>query len=79
MKLVDGWHKILLRAWSMWLVYLGIAFQILEGLLPYLDEYSFRVPRWVFILLTVIILAGAAYARVTPQPKLHQENSDADR
>ncbi|QPC91462.1 hypothetical protein [Mesorhizobium sp. INR15] len=67
--LVRDWHAILLRAWSMRLMYLAFAFQVFEGLLPYIDEGSFGIPHGLFTFLTMTILIGAAWARVTPQPQ----------
>ncbi|UVK46797.1 hypothetical protein BPNPMPFG_002507 [Mesorhizobium sp. AR07] len=78
MRLVDGWHKILLRAWSVRLIALGFGFQVLEALLPFIDEDSLGIPHKAFVWLTMVILIGAIWARLTPQPKSLPENSDAD-
>ncbi|WP_198031389.1 hypothetical protein [Mesorhizobium sp. LSJC255A00] len=79
LNLIDGWHRILFKAWSARLLYLGFAFQVLEQLLPYVDEDSFGISPKAFRLVTVVILVGAVWARVMPQPEIHLENVNADR
>lgn len=76
MRLVDGWHKILFRAWSARLMYLSFVFQVLEAALPYYEDIL-PIPPIAFRLLTLVVLIGAVWARVTPQPKTLPEKHRA--
>ncbi len=79
-RLVDDWHRILFRAWSVRLMLLGFAFQVLEALLPYFDPDSYGIPPDVFRFATIAILVGAAWARISPQPQsLPEKQANADQ
>ncbi|WP_292363019.1 hypothetical protein [Mesorhizobium sp.] len=79
MKLVDQWHHILLKAWSCRLIALGFLFQVLEQLLPYFDPDSYGIPPTIFRWAAIIILVGAVWARVIPQPQMNLEITNANQ
>lgn len=46
MRLIENWHRVLLRAWSVWCIYLAIAIKLATECLPYIGEV---VPWWLSI------------------------------
>ena len=62
MKLLDNWRDVLLRAWSMKAIGFAAFLEIASNVVPVLSDY---IPWWV----TVIVLAGAAGARLIKQPE----------
>jgi|KBSSwiStaDraftv2_1062776.scaffolds.fasta_scaffold1554799_2 hypothetical protein len=60
MKLLDNWWTVLKKAWSVRLMALAAILQLLQTLVPYVDEF---LPRW----LTVAILVAAFISRFVSQ------------
>lgn len=60
MKFVPGWRRVLLRAQSMWAVYLALAFEVAANALPYVSD---KLPWWVPLL----VLAAAPFLRIRDQ------------
>lgn len=67
MKLVKGWRRVLLRAESMWCVYVAGILEAASNALPYVAD---RLPWWV----PVAVLCLAPLFRVRDQGGL-----DADK
>ncbi|MBB2698975.1 UNVERIFIED_ORG: hypothetical protein GGI66_003652 [Rhizobium esperanzae] len=66
MKLIAGWRRVLLRAWSIRLLLLAGALSGLEFALPYLDGYLPLPPR-LFAGLSGLTVAAAFVARIVAQ------------
>lgn len=65
-KLVPHKRRVLLRAYSMWAVYLSGALALAPYIVPYFDDY---VPHWVSIAALLLSPLGAI---------IHQDNLHAD-
>ena len=62
MKLLDNWREVLSRAWSLRLIELAAAADIILNLVPYLADV---LPWWV----TVALLVCAWLGRLLAQPE----------
>ena len=69
MPLVPNWRRVLLRAWSLWPVYLVAVFELAAELAPYLSDL---LPRW----LIVAILLLNPLLRIIRQGALHATEQD---
>jgi phage-related protein len=68
MKLISNWKAVLLNAWSVRLMIIAGLFDILERLLPYLGTtLQGVVPEGAMGVISIVILIGAAGARVLTQ------------
>lgn len=63
-KLIPHWKRTLLRAYSMWSVYIAAVLGAADYLVPYLPDY---LPRWV----PIVILITAPIFRVIEQRDLN--------
>lgn len=70
MKLLDNWGTVLKKAWSVRLMALAAILQLLQTLVPYVDDF---LPSW----LTVAILVAAFISRFVSQDI--PENNDAQQ
>ena len=66
--LVPNWRRVLLRASSLWCVYLAVALEIAASTIPYVSDI---LPRW----LTILVLVAAPIARIISQGGLDAEES----
>lgn len=64
--LVPNWRRVLLRASSLWCVYLAVALEIAASTIPYVSDI---LPRW----LTILVLVAAPVARIISQGGLDAE------
>jgi xanthine/uracil permease len=70
MKLIDDWKAVLLKAWSVRLMFIAGALDILERALPYMGSIEELVPPGVFGAFSIVVLIAAAGARVLTQKGL---------
>ena len=73
MKLIDDAKSVLLKAWSIRLALLSALFGAAEVAVPYFAPF---LPPGVMAVLATVSSVGAAVARVTAQPKMH-DGTDA--
>lgn len=71
MTLVPNWRRVLLRASSLWLVYLATVVELAMEILPYVADW---LPWWA----PLVLLALAPIFRVIKQEKLHADQSDQE-
>ncbi len=71
MPLKHNWKDLLLKAWSLRLLYLSLGVQALDALMPYLLDYT--SPPWLKGA-ALLVTAGAGYARLMPQATLPTED-----
>jgi hypothetical protein len=64
--LVPNWRRVLLRASSLWCVYLAVGLEIAASTIPYVSDI---LPRW----LTILVLVAAPVARIISQGGLDAE------
>ena len=64
--LVPNWRRVLVRASSLWCVYLAVALEIAATTVPFLSDL---IPRW----LTILVLVAAPIARIISQGGLDAE------
>lgn len=69
MTLVPHWRRVLLRAWSLWPVYLVAGFELAAEVVPYLSDF---LPRW----LVILILLLNPLLRIIRQGSLHASEQD---
>lgn len=69
MRLVPKWRRVLLRASSMWCVYIATTLQVASEAVPYAADY---LPWWV----PVLILVAAPIARIISQGGLDADQQD---
>ena len=72
MKLIDNWHDVFTKAWSMRLIILSALLSGFEVALPIIRESIEPlqiVPTGVFASLAFIVSAAAGIARIVAQPK----------
>jgi hypothetical protein len=67
--LVPNWRRVLLRASSLWCVYLAAALEIAASTTPYVADI---LPRW----LTLAVLVAAPIARIISQGGLDADQQD---
>lgn len=60
LTLVSNWRGVLLRAASMWCVYIATALEIASSAIPYASDY---LPWWV----PIVVLVAAPIARIISQ------------
>lgn len=60
MQLIEGWHRVLIRAWSAWCMYVAIVIQFAQSCLPYVSE---TIPWW----LSISVLAAGLGLRIVKQ------------
>ena len=65
MRLVDNWKRVLLRAWSIWIMVFAIVMDVALQVVPFMED----IPRW---LILAVLLLGIL-ARLIRQDKLHDE------
>ena len=70
MKLIPDVGRVLSRAWSLRLIELAAAADLILNVVPYVSDF---LPWW----LTIVLLAGAWGARLLAQPE--KEKADADK
>ena len=70
MNLLDNWREVLSRAWSLRLIELAAAADIILNLVPYVADV---LPWWV----TVALLLAAWAARLLSQPE--KEAADGNK
>ncbi|NSX84473.1 hypothetical protein G6L86_02635 [Agrobacterium tumefaciens] len=66
---IRNWRRVLLRASSMWCVYVATILQIAESLVPYATDY---LPWWV----PVAVLVFAPLFRIISQGGLDADQQD---
>jgi hypothetical protein len=72
MTLVPHWRRVLLLAWSLWVVYGSILLEIAIQLLPFVQE---RMPDWAPVALLVLAIPF----RIVEQRRTHAEDkTDSD-
>jgi hypothetical protein len=71
MKLVDNWHRVLLRSYSMWCVYLAGLAEIIPSIVPFTAEY---IPTWASIAL----LALSPLVRIIHQHSISRGNNGTE-
>lgn len=69
MVLVPHWRRVLLRAWSLWPVYLAAVLELAMEILPYVADW---LPWWA----PLVLLALTPIFRVIKQEKLHADQQD---
>ena len=69
-RLIPKWRAVLSRAWSLRLIELAAAADLILNVVPYVSDY---LPWW----LTIALLAGAWGARLLAQPE--KEKADANK
>ena len=67
--LLDDWHKIVRRAWSIRLSIVAAIFTAAEVVVPLFGDV---LPRGAFVLLAFSASIGAAIARLVAQPEMRQ-------
>ncbi|MCL4778929.1 MAG: hypothetical protein KJ049_01960 [Gammaproteobacteria bacterium] len=67
--LLDDWHKIARRTWSIRLSIVAAIFTAAEVVMPLFGDV---LPRGVFVLLAFSASIGAAIARLVAQPEMHR-------
>lgn len=68
--LIRNWRRVLLRASSLWAVYIATALQIAENAIPYVAD---RLPWWVPIAILVL----APLFRIISQGGLDADKQDS--
>lgn len=68
--LLQDWRRVLARAWSLRLIELAAAADLILNVVPYVSDF---LPWW----LTIVLLAGAWGARLLAQPE--KEKADANK
>jgi hypothetical protein len=66
MRLIDDWHRVLRRAWSIRLILLAALLSGLEVALPILDSYI-PFPRGWFAAASGFVTMAALVARIIAQ------------
>lgn len=66
MILVPNWRRVLLRASSLWPVYLASALELAVEFIPYVGDW---VPRWALLVL----LIATPLFRIIRQEKLRAD------
>ena len=75
MQLIANWRAVLVRAWSMRLMFLAA---ILSGIEAALPAFSDLFPPNLFGAITALVVSAAMVARLLPQPSLAPaESADA--
>ena len=69
--LIRNRKQVLLKALSLWCVYLAGFLEILPYIVPYLDNV---IPRWA----SLVLLALAPFARLIKQDNLATGGDDAE-
>lgn len=64
--LVPNWRRVLLRASSLWPVYLASALELAVEFVPYVADL---LPRWVLLILLLL----TPVFRIIRQEKLHAD------
>ena len=64
MRLIDDWHIVLRKAWSVRLIALAAVLSGVEVLLP---VYETSIPTGVFAMLSGVITSAALVARIVAQ------------
>jgi hypothetical protein len=72
MKLVNGWHRVLLRSYALWCVYLAGALDILPYVVPYVSDF---IPNWASVALLML----SPVARIIQQQALSGESDNAGK
>lgn len=67
--LIRNWRRVLLRASSLWAVYVAAALQIAENVVPYVADF---LPWWV----PVAVLVLAPLFRIISQGGLDADKQD---
>ena len=67
--LLDDWHKIARRAWSIRLSIVAAIFTAAEVVVPLFGDV---LPRGLFVLLAFAASIGATVARIVAQPEMHR-------
>ena len=67
--LLENWHQVLRRAWSIRFSLLAAAFTAAEVVVPIFGDV---LPRGVFVLLAFAASIGATVARIVAQPEMHR-------
>ena len=70
MQLIANWRAVLLRAWSMRLMFLAAVLSGIESALP---SFADLFPPNLFGALTALVVSAAMVARMIPQPSLAPE------
>lgn len=71
MTLVHNWPRVLLRASSLWPVYLSLFLDLAVEMVPYLADW---LPWWV----PIVILVLTPFFRIIRQERLHADQSDKE-
>lgn len=66
-SLIWNWKRVLIYGWSVRLGALSVVLQIADGVLPYFQDV---VPEGPFRWASVLVGAGAIFARIIPQRKV---------
>ena len=76
MKLNENWRRILGKSWSLRLVALIGALQVLDAVLPLLVGAS--LPPGAVNALSILAAIGAAAARIMAQPDIERRKAPRD-
>jgi hypothetical protein len=69
MKLLPDWRAVIGRAWSLRLIEIAAADDIILNVVPFVSDW---LPWW----LTIALLAAAWGARILSQPEKEPANAD---
>lgn len=75
MRLNENWRRILGKSWSLRLVALIGALQVLDAVLPLLGA---SLPPGALNVLSILAAIGAAAARIMAQPEIERRRVPRD-
>lgn len=73
MKLVEGWRKILLNAWSIRLMLLGV---LINGAALYWSAFEGHLNPWAFFAIGIVLQLVAAIARLIRQKGISCDSAE---
>jgi len=69
LKLIDDWHRVMLRAWSVRLSIIAIGLELMDALLPQLTGI---LPDRLLSHLSIVATIGVPIARLIQQSQLKE-------
>lgn len=73
MHLIANWRAVLLRAWSMRLMFLAALLSAVEVILPFFPD---AFPHGVFAAMSGLVVAAAFIARIVAQRDITKPEPD---
>lgn len=64
-RLIDDWHSLVLRYWS---VRIALLWAGVSGLLAVWPAFADQVPLWAYATGSIVMTMAIAIARITKQP-----------